>query len=78
MAGHTPTGTVHIEQLADDDGEPTGQQVAVSTVVCTCGHKARLKAVTKKPVTPTAEEVAANPRSRSARLRAAAKLVEKS
>ena len=46
--------------------------------VCTCGHKARLKAVTKKPVTPTAEEVAANPRSRSARLRAAAKLVEKS
>jgi 16S rRNA (cytosine1402-N4)-methyltransferase len=46
--------------------------------VCTCGHKARLKPVTKKPVTPTAEEVAANPRSRSARLRAAAKLVEKS
>ena len=46
--------------------------------VCTCGHKARLKPVTKKSVTPTAEEVAANPRSRSARLRAAAKLVKSS
>jgi len=42
--------------------------------VCTCGHKARLKAVTKKAVSPTAEEVSANPRSRSARLRAAEKV----
>jgi len=46
--------------------------------VCTCGHIARLKPVTKKVVSPTGEEVAANPRSRSARLRAAAKLAEKS
>ena len=46
--------------------------------VCTCGHTARLKPVTKKVVSPTGEEVAANPRSRSARLRAAAKLAEKS
>ena len=45
---------------------------------CTCGHTARLKPVTKKAVSPTAEEIAANPRSRSARLRAAEKLAKKS
>jgi 16S rRNA (cytosine1402-N4)-methyltransferase len=42
---------------------------------CTCGHTARLKPVTRKAVTPSAEETANNPRSRSARLRAALKLV---
>ena len=45
---------------------------------CTCGHTARLKPVTKKAVSPTAEEIAANTRSRSARLRAAEKLAKKS
>jgi 16S rRNA (cytosine1402-N4)-methyltransferase len=43
---------------------------------CTCGHKASLKAVTRKVVSPGPDEIAANPRSRSARLRAAEKLVE--
>ena len=44
---------------------------------CTCGHIARLKPITKKAVSPTAQQIAENPRSRSARLRAAEKLVEK-
>ena len=39
--------------------------------VCTCGHTATLKPVTKGALKPSREEVAANRRSRSAKLRAA-------
>jgi len=42
--------------------------------VCTCGHRASLRIVTRKPVRPSAEEVAANPRSRSAKLRVIEKI----
>jgi 16S rRNA (cytosine1402-N4)-methyltransferase len=42
--------------------------------VCTCDHKATLKLVTRGVLTPSAEEVAANPRSRSAKLRVAERL----
>ena len=45
-----------------------------SQPVCTCGHKATLKPVTRGVVTPSHEEIAANPRSRSAKLRAAERL----
>jgi 16S rRNA (cytosine1402-N4)-methyltransferase len=45
-----------------------------SQPVCTCAHKATLKLVTRGVLTPSAEEVAANPRSRSAKLRAAERL----
>ncbi len=40
------------------------------TPVCICGHKKRIRILTKKPVTPTKSEIHSNPRGRSAKLRA--------
>ena len=39
--------------------------------VCTCGFVRTLKSVSRKPILPSPEELAANPRSRSAKLRVA-------
>ena len=42
--------------------------------VCVCGRKPAVKLLFRKPAVPTEEEIAENPRARSAKLRAAEKL----
>ena len=43
------------------------------SLVCTCGHRAQLSILTRKPIRPGRMEVEQNPRSRSAKLRIAIK-----
>lgn len=42
--------------------------------ICTCGHKAMVRLLSKRPIQPQLDEIKQNPRSRSARLRAVEKL----
>ncbi len=42
--------------------------------VCVCGNKPKVKLVTRKPIIPSDEEIADNPRARSAKLRVCEKL----
>lgn len=44
--------------------------------VCVCGNKAKIKLVARKPLLPSMEEIAQNPRARSAKLRVCEKLSE--
>lgn len=43
--------------------------------VCACGKEPMIRVITKKPITPSDEEVERNPRARSAKLRVAEKLI---
>lgn len=45
------------------------------TPVCVCGHTPSLKLINKKVITPSVTEVSQNPRSRSAKLRAAERII---
>jgi 16S rRNA (cytosine1402-N4)-methyltransferase len=42
--------------------------------ICTCGHKASLLEINRRPITPPEEEISQNPRARSAKLRIAERL----
>jgi 16S rRNA (cytosine1402-N4)-methyltransferase len=56
------------------DAERKGCICPPSLPVCVCGRTPRLRLVTKPSLTPTDAEIAANPRARSARLRAAERI----
>lgn len=43
--------------------------------VCSCGAEAKLRILTRKPLKPTDEEIAENPRAKSAKLRVAERVV---
>ena len=42
--------------------------------VCICGHRRSVRVITRKPITPSDQEIRENPRSRSAKLRVVEKL----
>jgi 16S rRNA (cytosine1402-N4)-methyltransferase len=44
--------------------------------ICVCGHEPSLRAISRRAIRPSAQEIAANPRAASARLRAAVKTRE--
>ena len=54
--------------------ESSGCICPPSAPVCVCGHKPRLKLINRKVITPTETEIKMNPRSRSAKLRAAERI----
>ena len=54
--------------------EARGCICPTEALVCTCGHRPRIQTLTRRPIVPSAEESAKNPRSRSARLRVVEKL----
>jgi 16S rRNA (cytosine1402-N4)-methyltransferase len=56
------------------DAERKGCICPPSVPVCVCGRTPRLRLVTRPSLTPTDAEIAANPRARSARLRAAERI----
>jgi 16S rRNA (cytosine1402-N4)-methyltransferase len=53
----------YFKQEAQDCLCPPGQPI------CTCGHKATITIITKRPITPSLGEIDENPRARSAKLR---------
>jgi 16S rRNA (cytosine1402-N4)-methyltransferase len=58
----------YFRQESKDCICPPGQPV------CTCGHKASIREIARRPITPTEAEIKDNPRARSAKLRIAEKL----
>ncbi len=58
----------YFRQESKDCICPPGQPI------CTCGHKASIREIARRPITPTEAEIKDNPRARSAKLRIAEKL----
>jgi 16S rRNA (cytosine1402-N4)-methyltransferase len=75
-----PGGRVAVitfHSLEDRIAKQTFQELAKDCIcppelpLCQCDHRAKIRLLTRKPLVPSAEEVARNPRARSAKLRVA-------
>lgn len=83
-AAHLNTGgrlaVISFHSLEDRIIKKTLQELATGCIcppefpVCVCGRKPKLKLVSRKPIVPGEEELAHNPRARSAKLRVAEKV----
>ncbi|MBQ7718594.1 MAG: 16S rRNA (cytosine(1402)-N(4))-methyltransferase RsmH [Clostridia bacterium] len=73
-------GIITFHSLEDRIVKNTFKELSVGCVcppdfpVCQCGRTPQVKIITKKPILPSADELEANPRSRSAKLRIAEKI----
>ena len=73
-------GIITFHSLEDRIVKKTFASLAVGCIcpsefpICTCGILPQIKLITRKPVVATEEELAANPRARSAKLRVAEKI----
>jgi 16S rRNA (cytosine1402-N4)-methyltransferase len=79
---HGRLGVVAFHSLEDRQVKQLFQHEAQGCICpprlpqCVCRRRPRLTVLTRKPLTPTAQEVERNPRSRSARLRVSEKCDE--
>ena len=73
LAYHSAEDRIVKNQLRD---EARGCICPPQVPICVCGHQVRLRVLTRRPVRPEDDETRANPRARSARLRAALRLAE--
>ena len=82
VAGLNPGGRLAVitfHSLEDRIVKKTMQKLATGCTcppefpVCVCGKKPKLKLVSRKPIVSGPEELAENPRARSAKLRVAEK-----
>ncbi len=75
-------GVISFHSLEDRIVKDTFRLAATGCIcpphvpICICSHKASVRLVSRKPIIATDDEIAANPRSRSAKLRIVEKLDE--
>jgi 16S rRNA (cytosine1402-N4)-methyltransferase len=73
IAYHSLEDRIVKQRLRDEE---RGCRCPPRTPVCICGGRQRLRVLTRRPVGPSPAELRENPRSRSARLRAAERVAE--
>lgn len=62
------------DRIVKDKLKKESRDCICTDLICTCNHSKQIKIITKKPITPSAEEIKNNQRSRSAKARIAEKI----